>query len=754
MSDFDFDARRAAHRRGHSVPEHNRVKIDRSYDDIATFDVSQFVPGGVLTDANIDDAIDAAITAAHNFVSESYLLNTNKLGADVYVPAGRYTLSRRHDFPGTGVGTPTPGFRGAGSTKTEFVVNSDSGDWVFVFGGETATSTSYCYNMFVGGFSIVGYGGSAERSGIKFNATYHARVEDIYVFGFSQSQTYDKGWGIFFRNNGSEVHQHLAMRDVHVQEVTIPYYFEAIWQGNIRDCDAHSGYFYNVVVDSCPALTWDGGDLQYGPFASSALWHSGRNDATIVSGWNYTTGLSSGTGATVGVASGGLCTVTGVTGLHKLRDRGRYVRITPTGAASANKTTVAGLYKIEAVATDGNSFTIRKGSTHTSQADCDWQICGHIGGSSVVFTGSQYDETTKFADFGFYRDEVSSSKYVVRDAHTYNCTYAVDADGCGEVIAENIDAPAAKYLVRTVVKSNLDVPLSQVVFDDYAYRGLVCRSDNQEAGLSAGLRDSHGGTAARVRAACEQLGASEIWDARVPSSFTLATADVNAWAGLLHATSMVYNNAAAKPQYVAADASLGECVQIVGGAGDRGMSATLLAANLPTFPYTGTLFAVYRLGSAAVHTASGARGITMADASNAMFVRLGFHDNLLSANVAYASVRVAGFGSWRTSALDVSIAADTDAHALIGGTVGNTLNLGVQCSSDYYGTVYTNGIAVEDPAPSFTVGGNVALNVCPPDGSNTDEMFLAFIAVFPRSLTEDEHQRLIDLARNEWTLVK
>lgn len=706
-------------------------------------DVRDFVTGA-LNDDNIDDAIEAAKAQAHVELGASVAVNALPWAYDVFVPAGRYVLSARHDFPGTGVGKPTPGLVCEGSNKTIFVTNSDAGEWCFTFGDSTYSLTSSAYQLNVGGFTLMGNGASAARSGLQFFATYRALVQDVTVFGFDSTQTFDKGWGFHFAENGSENHQHLILRRCRAQETMVGFYMQSCWGGAAEHCYSHGNAFFNVVFDnSNNGFVWHGGEGQRSGIPSSAVWHSGRVDSNVVTGWSRTSGLGSGSGATCGAASAGLCTVTGLSGLNLALDRGRWLELIPTGATDANKTTVKGLYKIERVLS-ATSCIVRKGSNHTSQGSCDWQIRGNAGGNNVTFQGGFYDEgSNKKSTFGFYRDEVGSSRYAVRDCESNNTTYAIETDGVGSLVVENL-ATNSPISLRKTGSAKIDMPFSAIHFDDYSYPGLVCRHNTQQNSLGGALRDSGGGRARGMRSLVKELGAAEGWDAELDASFTLATLNVNAWAGFINNRSMTFVNAAAKPQYVAADGQLGKCVQITGGTGDRGMTATLLAASLPTFRYTGSLFAVLRLGSAADHTAGGIRRIDALDGSFQVF--LGLNDDGLNLDPWYGGVYT---GTIAQADLGAT-AADTNAHAMCVSLSGDADNVGVRLSMDFQGSEWTGGQSPINTDPSYVVGGDITVNIAPQYGTNTDEFFIAFLAYFPRALTEAEHRQLIDTARLRW----
>lgn len=712
-------------------------------------DVRFFVPEGeTLDSSNVLAAIESARAVAYGLTSEA-----EGWCYDVYVPASRYVVESggKIYFPPTGSTVPTPRLVGDGCFKTLFVSSGLEDDEFFLQLGATDdadfTDANYTLRHGVRGIGIIGASGAAPGGGISASLTYELHLSDIYVFGF-QTDTGPVESGIGIKLSGL-LHQHLRLSDVTVQGCVRGFDLGHIAQAEFTHVSSFQNQWLGVTLNQCSGLSWHGGNLQNESTANADRPYAlAEGDGyTVVSGFDYTTGLDSGTGATLSTTSGGLCTLTGLTGLDKFLDRGRWIRLTDPTPGTPDK--ASWVYKIAEVLS-ATSCRIYKASNHTSQT-VDWQICSCSGGNYVSFGGEGYDEGEKRATFGFFRDEVTSSSYVVRDWTAANCTYPVDADGCGQIHVSNIHAVSTLAVrTRAVPASQVDYPISQIVFDDFSYRGLDCFAVSTAAGTRTGRKDGTGGRAKRLRSLVEELGAADAWDARLTSSLDLATLDVNGWDGFINGSTLAFVNAGSKPQYVASDAGLASAaIQITGGAGAAigSMTGVIDSDNLPTTPFTGCLFAVVRLDT---DTAPAASTLTRIEARTADFnVGIGLHDSALGSSDFYGVI----YDGTGNMLVELPPTADTDPHAFVVSGMADPVIDGIKGSSDYQDSDYVNGNFYTNKTPSFNLSGDVTINLAPPYDTNSREFFVAFLAFFPRALTQAEHRQLIDLARNEFPLV-
>lgn len=707
-------------------------------------DVRRFVPNGMLTDDNIRDAIEDARLAAYALTSEAA-----GWCYDVYVPAGRYALDFSDvdllSFPGTGVNTPTPGLVGDGEFATVFVTSGlANSEFALTLGGVGVGDVpgDYTYRQRVKGFGLQNAGGSGLGNGILITQSYDMHLADVRVYGYQTTAT-TPDYGVGIRTQYGRLSQHPVLDRVTVQNCQRGFDLNMIAQGRFNQVSTFQNTWLGATIENC-SICWTGGNLQSNtdpnpdqPFAMLA----GRAH-NVVTGFGYTTGLDSGTGATLSTTSGGLCTLTGLTGLHREEDRGRWIKLTDPSPLSPNK--VDGYYKIVAVLS-ASSCTIEKASNHTSRT-VTWAIHGQVGSNFISITGT-YDEGSKRSTFGFWRDEVGASIYDIRNLTAANTAYAVDADGVSGTVSVFGVGQSSGLRVRSTSSVDTDYAFSVIAFDDYTYRGLKCRHNNV-LGQQGAARDSGGGRSVRLRSLVRELGAAEAWDARLASSFTLATLAINAWTGYLNSTVLAPGDTGHKPQYVASDTGFdGPGVQITGGTTPGWMTGAISSAVLPAFNYTGTIVSVVRLGSASAHPADGTRRIEAVNAGLSVANML--FDGLYTANPWYTLVQD-GAGAAVASATNV---ADIEPHILVSGTSINRTNLGVGLGTDFAGTEWTHGANSLNQAPTYTLATNIDVNIAPQYGTNTAEFFVAFLAFFPRALTEAEYRQIIDCARNEWPLV-
>ncbi len=746
----DFDARRAGHRRGHSINLRERAAIDRSFDEQTqrgVIDVTQFVPDGILTDDNIVEAIEAAREKAYSLTSESAAWCY-----DVLVPAGRFTLPAGQilpTFPGTGVNTPTPGLVGAGSTKTIFVVSPDSVTRPFAL---TCGDASYTFHQLLKGFAIHGAGGATFGSGIDIVLSYYQRLDDIEIRGFGQVQTDSQGIGIRFVPTSN--HQHARLTDVLVHTCQTGYVVGNLAQGTFERVDAHFSSWLGAIVEGSQ-INWVGANLQSTTVAAPDRWYSlpSQFGFNFASGFGYTTGMDSGLAGALGVASGAFSTLTGLTGLDVIADRGRWIRLTDLAPLSPDKTT--GVYKIAEVLS-ATSCTIYKGSNHTARTGLTWQVCGHSGGNYLTIAGASYDESEKHAFLLAGGDEVGASIYTLRDSIFANATYIVDADRVGTVNVENVTGSSG-VLLRGVSASYIPGLLrNQVITDDAAYVGAVCRAGAGAEASLGGFVDSRGGRSKRVRSLVRELGAVEAWDPRATSTLALSGADVTSWTGFINGVVFNLVNVGVEPVYDAADAVFGTpVVRTVGNANPalQGIfTAVIPTGVLPAaMPYTSSIFVVYRMTNTAANDGVGAgnRGIYVMDAASQHRPEVHFNDNIGIASPAHYMQTYSDVAGGNISNGQFATPVDLLAHA-VAASAGSPLNK-QRFTTDAFGDEYKNynndsRIDAHPPASALTV--SLGANFGQAQGSFT----CAFVAIFPRALSQIEQLQLIDAARNEWPI--
>lgn len=754
MSDWteqDFEARRAAHRRGHSIPMRDRAAVDRSY-DVANLYLTQFAPDGIVTDDNIDDALDAAWAAAAARVEDSGL---SYPGVAIVLPPGTFRPARAHVFPSVGRYELFPHFIGAGSDLTTFVVDSDAtASALFTFGSQTHDPDSPLPHFFhtrIGGFSIIAETDqTCLRSGMVVYNPVYCVLYDIRIRGLAHPDmlwTQCYGLQILYGISGGQNvnSQHVKLRDIDVYGCGVGLYVRQAAPFIIDNCTFQGNHFRNCVFDGVLG-NWNTGAAQSGQ-GDTGRWWGGREEASVVSGFAYTTGLPSGTGATCsvqtgqGVGTGGTCVVTCPGASFDIENHGGlWIELTTAGE-SANEKKVRGLYRVAEVLS-ATTVRINKGSNHAEQTGLAWQMRGNVG-ACLMEIANVYDEgypTRTMFDFSD-RQAIRGSRLVF-DGNVWSSAgpvvRAFFVDSVAVINAKIVNGAILRY----TNESRIDAPLFSIDADAYSTSGLTCREAADSDTYGRAWRGPAGGAAARLRSACQELGAVDIWDARVASSLSLTGADVNSWTGLLNST--VLTPPATKPTYDAADATLGPVVKTATGAGAaRSMLRGVVDDTLvPTHDFVCTLVIVMRLPSAVDVTDR--RIITQSSGTN---TQLQFATSEQPGAFMFQAVGTA-YKSY--CAPTINATADTDPHVFVAGIGGR---------ADLPEAQFFSDLARADgpsEANAGLHGGSTDLQVSIGtyyDSNDSGELDIAFLAVIPRALSKAEKQWLIDLACNEWSSV-
>jgi hypothetical protein len=772
-TDLDFEARRAAHRRGHSKPLRNRAAIDRSYDAVASstvgISVAQFAPNGELTDANIDDAIDAAIAQAIELTGPGL----EGPGYAISFPAGKWTLARPHVIPAFGEYRCAVGVQGAGMNDTIFLVESDdAASAAFTFGTASFPDPSdigFTLYLRVLNFSIIAASdGDCNRTGVRCYGAVNPLIQGVRVRGLvSESTTYSQGRGIEILPvsvDGTELNsQFVDMRNCDVYGCMTGIFVRLAYPCTFDNVNAQGCLFENAIFQGC-TVVWNNSGIQGGSLGLyPERWYGNRNMPGVVSGFDATTGLGSGTGATCGAETDEVCVVTGLSGLDAREDTGRWLELTPAGA-TANELKVRGVYKIERVLS-ATSCSIRKGSNHTSQGSLSWQLRQAAGQVTLALTNVYNESGAARSTIGAWRDDIGGSSYLIDSAEFQGGDFVIEAYRVASVTVRGIrESNSALQVAKLefVNWSDIEADISEIEVDDYSYSGLVCR-DNQafpNGSWSKGVsRSANGGSQVRLRAALQEMGAVEIWDVRVASSLSLTGSDVNSITGLVNGTVLTPADAAPaglKPTYTAADAGLvAPAIISVSGAGAArsAMEGIIDSTVLPAHDYTTTIVAVCRMPDTVVNDFR--RVQVRTEGSFPAFVQhfIGLNDNQYIATGPYAYYRNHDnrFPNTEGSA-SYSLTADTDPHCFITSAV-HSANLSAQVQSWEDAVWMTGGL--RSTFPSHFVGADMLVGVgAEYNAVNSGSLRWTLVAVIPRSLSHAEHQKIIDLARNEFPLAE
>jgi hypothetical protein len=731
-------------------------------------DVRRFV-SGALSNANIDDAIDAAIAWA---VANTGTDLTGP-GYMVTVPAGKWTLARPHVFPAFGTYRCAIGLQGAGMNLTVFSVVSDAeASPVFTFGTASFPSPSsigFTLYLRVFGFSInAANEGSCKRTGIRMYGAVNPLIQGVSVRGlYAADSTEDQGRGIEILPvtvDGVRLNsQFVDMRNCDVYGCMTGLYVRLSYPCTFDNVHAQGCMFENAIIQGS-TVTWINSGIQFGSIGVFPdRWYGNRNMPGVVSGFDSTAGLINATSVTCGAQSGGLCVVSGGTlaGLDAREDKARWVRLTPTGS-TANELKVKGVYKIRRILSD-TSMEIVKGSNHTSQGGLSAQLCQADNQVTLTLTNVYNESLNNRATVGAWRDDTGGSEYVIEKAEFQGGEFILEADRVKSVTIRNIrqsntTVKAAK--LEYVESSDIEADISKIEADDYSYAGLRCLDNTSfpnALSVKGTWRSANGGTAARLRSALRELGAVEIWDVRVASSLSLTGADVNSITGVVNGTILLPSTTAPaglKPTYTALDLGL-DAPAIVGvtgaGAARSFMEGQILAANLPSYGYTTTLVLIGRVPDTAISFARRFQARTEGAFPNFVQHFIGLHDNQYRATGTYAYYRTYGNEYPNNEGSSVySATTDTEPHVWVSSAM-QTVADGAQALSWDRGEWIAGGpVSVR---PFHFLGANMLVGIGAELGQvNSGSLIWTVAAVIPRSLAHAEHQRIVDLARVEFPL--
>lgn len=718
-----------------------------------SMDLRDFVSG--LNDGNIDGAIEAAKTAAYGLTDG---VGFGGPGVIIKAPRGKWLLAQPHVFPAPGEYEVAVSFEGAGMNETIFLAATDAeASSVFTFGtyapGIMMPHTAY---LRVRGFSVLAtVEGNTKRHGLTLYGPICSVLSDVRVRGFrAPDATWAQGGGIRILetlSDGVPVNsQFPTIRDCDIYGCMIGLHVIQAGPILVENSNFQGSALHNVVADGVSG-TFRHCGLQGGVQDDANEPWGLRKFTPFVTGWSRTAGLPNGTGATCSAAAGQLCTVTGLSSLLGAGDLGaagnksHWLELTPSGSSS-NERKVAGIYKIENVLSS-TSCTIRKASNHASQGGLAFQVRRSV--DNKIAAENCYDEGhDKIAMFGFYGSVNPTSTLSVSNSTlsaTSDVEAMIEAQDCFrvETHGNNVtNTPQFEARLRWVAESNLDATRLRVDADDASHPGVVCRSawmtDSQKipSKRAVGMHDSMGGHSVRLRSAMEELGFVEAWDARVPSSITIAGGKAQAMVGLINGTVLGPKHAGVYPDYVANDPAFGgPCIANVPGAGTGGSFRGVIAANkLPAVPY-GCLFMIVGRLESPTTGPSDPLSVSIETASGLHL--LGLNDGVWRPS----GFAVASSGGG-TGFLDTPV--DTNPHVFV---LGRSVQGNNAVSTDNGDDYNRSGFIALQHAP-----GNPMTVIIGGGGVHTYTYRWVLMGVKPGPFSPHEHRRFVDLARNEWPL--
>lgn len=767
MSDFDIDSRRAAHRRGHSVPMRKRAIDDRAYDlGAPTVSIERFAPNRVLTADNFDQALRDA-------VAWCYTTNTSDFAYCVELPPGVWPVTNTTlNFAGTySAGTKTPGIIGPGSTVCKLVVH---GDFTAGRGFIELGTNDYTVGQFFKGFTISAFGGNAVGIGIRAVNTFQLLMEDVRVEGYLANQHHDSGWGISFEYddiNMSNQHQHATLRSVRVSLCQSGIKFWNVAQLVCDDVWVNQCLWMSQSYSHLLGASFTGGNLQGDNDLTNgnagARWFNRSLTPECATGWHYTTGLPSGAAATLstttlaadpdtGNTNVGTCTLTGLTGMS-LDMVGNWIQLTAaSGTPFVSDDNVSGLYRIIGYVS-ATSVTIAKGTNHSSHAGVTWQVCGHDGGNQIQFGGFPYHEGKRAAMLFFGRDLVTDSTYDVTGFMAYN-TMVMIANRVGRVRMNSCGPVAGSYFARLsqVNSFSTDADWTTLAMDGWSRQGVVARSRGL-TNIITGTWQGSKSQASRANSFVTERGGWSFDPAR-SDKLTLSGTDITTVKSVQDDTvTLAPEYVGSKPSYVASDAYFGgPCFNLVGGVATatKNLIGTIPAAKLPAARFQPTLLVVARLPTTGVD-AGGLRRIIARATDGSRDFQVGFNDGALYAGGNYFegySVDLGGAGY-----VQIRNTADVLPHAYVvrWEMRGNGATGKAQAVDELSGAT-ENTLSNLTRATAETWAGNtdMLLWLCKDLGATIASLYVRYVAVIPYALGIEEIDQFMDMAAHQFGVTR
>lgn len=785
------EIRRAAHRRGHSMPMHERVQIDRGLNEISV-PVERFADGAVLTYDNFDAALRAAVAWCYDQLSAS----TRTAAYTVVIPAGVWAVQPDElAFVGTSADgfKATPSIRGAGKYQTTLAVVggtlTEGSEWMSLGKGVAGNMT---VGQHISGFTLVNdvaSPGNGLGNGIVAYQTYKCTISDVRVEGFGAPQDFESGWGIKFvggvaeSGGNNEGHQHVTLQNCDVSLCQAGYTIRNAAQVGVSNMWVSGCLWLDMTFDRVLGLCWDGtGTVQSSQTMSSGAtntaWYSGTLTPCLASGWDSTldyradgvigVNLPSGSSATLGVTSKatdadtnianvGTCVMTGLTSMTR-NLVGCWLKLSSADAK------IAGLYQIVEWLSP-TSVRVNKGTAHASTGSLTWQVLGTVGGNQFAYSSFAYHEGPKRCVFFAGPDLLGDSTYDMTNIMSYNTMPAI-AQGVGSLRmfgAGPIPTPVALRL-KDVNRCDTDMLQNVIVADDFSRAGLVCRARVSLANYrgSAGVWQGDASTARGLDSFVTDRGGFS-WNPARTDKMTLATLDIS------EARSVQDDTVLLAPQYVGspptldtADTGFGAPCWVLGGATGvtKNLVGTIAQAKLPAGSFGMTLLVVARLVSTTTD-AGGTKRVRLESASGGRFLEIGFNDGAHMPDGNYghmggnndAGSPCAGQGQ-RTATKDTlphAYALQFNSRLYARGA-GNFVD-----ELTYAGTFNSfaiSGGSAQESCESWPNTGAMNVRCCYDFGGGTTELRIGWLAVVPTQLTPNEIQQFLDMAALKYNIMR
>lgn len=729
-------------------------------------DVRRYVPGGgPLTQANLQDALDAAYADA--------LVKSNTIvlpfpGAQintrprymVRVPEGAWWLTRSVVIPSTIATTVqpiTPGITGVDERSTVFFVDSNTftatNHAIFAVGGDV--TDQYTYGLTLEKFAVYAHGGASNNLNvIDVTLSLYARLQDLVIFGFYDSGTRpDRGWGIRLLSGGTAANnQYPKLKNVSVQGCSGGVYCnDALYLG-MKDVQCRQNMQWDYAFSSC-VVSVDGGSIESAAAPVASPYRCSKGIPKIVTGWDRV--MATGTGASISTASGDVTTVNGLLGLDD-NDLHRWLYLEKSSGAYDGTDKVSGYYLITKVVS-ATSVQIRKGSSHAATGSLIWKTC-IAGQVDMEIHGMMYHEGELFAGIGLYATANGAGSLRLGGCNLANTDYAVEVLGCASrnAMSVRIDGAAqmtayvkARFCPSLICLDAMPANIGDV--DEYSREGLLMRQSSYtysgetsyaRAALPSALHSSFL-PAGDARTMCRLGGANAMWDARV-ASFVKSGPDVTSWTDLIGGYVAGLVNSGKYPQYSASDAVFGgkPSVTFTGGsaANTCGLIATIpQAAWVPGQP---TIVAVMATPGSSALTPGTFLRLRLVSGASAADMTIGMLENYGDGAKYFGTLYPPG----EVQALAQT--PDTNAHVFIHGGAGRARP---RLSSEAGTRRMSNFVPANHegwaPADSTLRMNDASLGTC-------GTFSAAFIAVFPYGLSYAAREQLLSQLCTEFGIAK
>jgi hypothetical protein len=714
------------------------------------FYVGDFTPGGEpVTDLNFEAAFRAALAAAAAACGIPENGGDQRGGACVYVPPGTWPMANgifiNADFPR--YAPSIIGMGSAGSVALEFSREADFPGISIGYYANGERHNTLTNSVVLQNLRIQFPGGANPRGGIRARSTWRLTMRDVIVRGVAQNaySLTDTPWheavGFDFRdNNVGEVlapdfdknHQHLYLERCNAMYCTIGIWFgTAVWSVTAIDCDPN-GCVYPVLYEAA-VVGWFGGNVQ-GGLSSSSRHRSGAM---------YTTGLPSGSGASITAVADGKSTVTGLAAMLGYRG-------SPSAVTYKDSWIVLNqhIYIIADVLGPTSCTVYRDvGYAHddgAARTDLTYEVRGCSGGNNVILTGGIYQEGSSRYYLHLGADLYTNSQWVIESVQTKVTDAVVCATGCsGTINVRSVrEQGSLKHAVLNQVCSFVtdQGTIDKIDTDDYSRSGIIARAPALFAGMQSHVWDARP-RSMRYNSALLERGAI-VFDARKTNTIVRTGTDITSWtdlAGLSTLTRITPENA---PQFIAMDAGMGApAVQLL-GAPNAGLSCDI-GSRFPAGSCMPTLMVVARISEAVQSV--GTRRIVL-DAPGHLQAYIGFDDSSHSSSrdlyAYYWTDVTAG------TAPDL-VESDTNAHWLFTGIVSGRESLGAGSDALAYRAIASHHGAFR-VGPTFPL--SLVLSLFTAYGYSPGDIIVSHVAVLPRGITDAEREHYRDLAINEFNI--